>query len=155
MRRTTIALPVMLASVALAGCASSSEPEAAPTSDSATPTSITHPQDRDDCTAHLEHGVGQGNAPDRATITCGKTQRIVFGDFSNRAMNSYAPDAGVDQIIVVDGETRAWLRDGQGTCLVTHKNGASPVRCTPTDSGSPSPSEGRTVAPRTPNNSTA
>lgn len=57
---------------------------------------------------------------DRATITCGETEREAAGDFDHRVTNSYDParTGRIDRVLVVGDERRVWMEHLAGSCLI-------------------------------------
>lgn len=136
-RNRAVLAGLLLLSLGLAGCDDNTlTPQASAESSAAipTPTEIVGPDSREDCTTALEKSVASMEDPDRATIRCANTSITVAGNFRDSHANFYnsrnAHD--VEQIRVVNGELRAWLRYGDTTCLIRHTPGSLPTQCEPT-----------------------
>lgn len=144
----------LLLGAALAGCVSPTPPQqnvAAPSPELPSPTKITGPDSREDCTSSLRKSLEGLEDPDRVTIRCAGTTITVAGNFRDRYTNAYDPAAAqdIEKVIVVGGEMRAWVRYGDATCLIIHTPGTPPVQCKPTQErqAEKSPTPGPTVQP--------
>ncbi|WP_454813005.1 hypothetical protein [Paenarthrobacter nitroguajacolicus] len=139
---------------ALTGCVGPTpQPQttAIPSPELPTPTKITVPDSREDCTSSLNKSLEGLEDPDRVTIRCAGTTITVAGNFRDRYTNAYDPTVAqdIEKVIVVGGEVRAWVRYGDSTCLIIHTPGTAPVQCKPTQEqqAEKSPTPGTTVQP--------
>jgi hypothetical protein len=136
-----------LVGVTLTGCTSGpeeSEAQALPT-----PVEVIAPDSREDCTTTLRTESSPTPNPNIITIDCGEKSAEVEGTFRDGYTNVYDPETAhdVEQIIVVGGEIRAWLRLGNSTCLILHTPGEAPTECKPIDIREAVPLEAPSPAP--------
>lgn len=128
------AAPLAMAVLVLAGCAEQSEaqPQAGPSPAVPTPTQISQPEDDQACTVELDTTEGAEH-PDRATITCGDTERTVGGDFRHQVSNDFDPASasGIQRVLIVGDSHRAWMDHPEGACVIAWQEGQPPVECEP------------------------
>lgn len=133
-RGTRWAAPLSLAAVLLTGCTGEAgpEPEAAVSQEVPTPTQISQPADDQACTVELETTEGAEH-PDRATVTCGDTERTVAGDFRHQVTNDFDPAtaSGIQRVLIVGDSHRAWMDHPEGACVIAWQEGDPPVECEP------------------------